>query len=58
MDRTITQHIKDDKEELDGFNISPQRRRHLQDELVSLESYKENHPKIEKDPSPLEYIVI
>lgn len=54
MDRTINQHIKDDKEELDGSNISPQRRRHLQDELVGLESYRENHPETEKDPSPLE----
>jgi hypothetical protein len=54
MDRTISQHINDDKYELDASNISPQRRRHLQDELVSLESYKCNHPEDEKDPSPLE----
>ena len=54
MDRTLSQHINDDKEELDLSNISPQRRRHLQDELVSLELYKSNHPEIEKDPSSLE----
>lgn len=53
-DRTISQHIEDDNEELDRSNISAQRRRHLEDELDSLEKYKTNHPEDSHDPSPLE----
>lgn len=54
MARTITQHIDDDKNELDSTNISAQRRRHLEDELGSLEKYHHNHPEDEHDPSSLE----
>jgi hypothetical protein len=54
MDRTISQHINDDKNELDGTNISAQRRRHLEGELESLEKYHGNHPEDEHDPSSLE----
>jgi hypothetical protein len=54
MDRTLQQHIKDDKNELDNPNLSGQRRRHLKDELISLEKYQENHPDENQDPSPLE----
>jgi hypothetical protein len=54
MDRTISQHIEDNRNEIDGTNISSQRRRHLKDELKSLESYKANHPQNEYDPTPLE----
>lgn len=51
---TITQHIEADKKELDNPSISPQRRRHLSQELQSLERYKINHPNDERDPSALE----
>lgn len=54
MDRTISQHIEDDRNELDGSNVSAQRRRHLEDEIKSLEIYKEKHPEDEHDPSSLE----
>lgn len=52
--RTLKQHINDDKNELDNSNISPQRRRHLGDELKDLEKYEKNHPGDEHDPTPLE----
>jgi hypothetical protein len=54
MDRTISQHIEDDRNELDGTGVSAQRRRHLEGELQSLENYKKNHPNDEHDPTPLE----
>lgn len=54
MNRTLSQHIEDDKNELDGTSISAQRRRHLEDELEQLKSYQKNHPKDEHDPTPLE----
>jgi hypothetical protein len=54
MDRTIQQHIDDDRSELDIETLSGQRRRHLQDELTSLEQYQENHPNDDHDPTPLE----
>jgi hypothetical protein len=53
-DRTIQQHINDDKDELDNPNTSGQRRRHLQDELGDLEQYQVNHPDEDYDPTPLE----
>ena len=53
-DRTLQQHINDDRDELDNSTTSGQRRRHLEDELDSLEKYQANHPDIEKDPTPLE----
>lgn len=54
MDRTIQQHINDDKNELDNSNLSGQRRRHLESELNSLEHYQNNHPDDDHDPTPLE----
>lgn len=54
MDRTISQHIDDDKNELDNPHISGQRRRHLEGELESLEKYQENHPNDDHDPTGLE----
>jgi hypothetical protein len=54
MDRTLQQHINDDRNELDSPNTSSQRRRHLEDELSSLEQYQENHPNDNYDPTPLE----
>lgn len=52
--RTLQQHISDDKSELDNPNTNSQRRRHLQDELESLENYQANHPNDDYDPNPLE----
>lgn len=51
---SIKAHIKADKNELENPNISPQRRRHLYQELLSLERYKKDHPDDDRDPTPLE----
>jgi len=51
---SIDQHIEKDKRELDDPSISSQRRRHLESELTSLESYKTKHPDDTHDPSSLE----
>jgi hypothetical protein len=50
----IEQHIRKDKEILDDPTISPQMRRHTEEELKDLKSYKENHPGDQHDPTPLE----
>lgn len=50
----IEKHIEADKEELNGGNISAQRRRHIEQELHELEIYKENHPEDHHDPTALE----
>lgn len=50
----IDQHIESDREELSNPQLSPQRRRHIEDELEQLESYKANHPGESHDPNPLE----
>jgi len=44
-DRTIEQHIDDDRDELEKGSISPQRRRHIADELKHLERYANEHKK-------------
>lgn len=54
MDKTLQQHINDDKDELDNPSTSAQRRRHLENELESLEKYQANHPDEQHDPTPLE----
>lgn len=54
MSRTLQQHINDDYDELDSPTTSGQRRRHLKDELDSLEKYQVNHPDDDHDPSSLE----
>ena len=54
MKRSLQQHINDDRDELDNPNTSGQRRRHLEDELDSLEKYQVNHPDTDHDPNPLE----
>lgn len=54
MNRTLNQHIEDDYRELDNSLISSQRRRHIKDELNSLEKYQSNHPEDDHDPTPLE----
>ena len=52
--RTLQQHIDDDRNELDDSNTNSQRRRHLEDELSLLKKYQENHPDYHHDPSSLE----
>jgi len=54
MKKSLQQHINDDRDELDNPNTSGQRRRHLEDELDSLEKYQVNHPDTDHDPNPLE----
>ena len=51
---TIDQHIQKDVEILNDPTISPQSRRHTEEELAALEVYKANHPEDFHDPSPLE----
>lgn len=50
----IQQHIDNDKMILDDPTISPQRRRHTEEELRDLEAYQERHPEDDHDPTPLE----
>jgi hypothetical protein len=50
----IDSHIQKDKEILDDPTISPQMRRHTQEELKDLQSYQERHPDDDHDPTPLE----
>lgn len=54
MDRTLQQHINNNRDELDNSNTNSQRRRHLENELDSLEKYQINHPGDDHDPTPLE----
>lgn len=51
---SIHQHIEKDKSLLEDPTISSQSRRHIQDELNSLENYRQNHPNDDRDPSSLE----
>jgi len=50
----INKHIEQDRKELSDPQLSPQRRRHIEDELEQLEAYHENHPNDTHDPTPLE----
>lgn len=50
----IDQHIQKDKQILDDPQTSPQVRRHTEEELEALETYKVNHPNDYHDPTPLE----
>lgn len=50
----IEKHIEADRKELSDPQLSPQRRRHIEDELEQLEAYHENHPEDNHDPTPLE----
>ena len=54
MERSLQQHINDDRDELDNPNTSSQRRRHLEGELDSLEKYQVSHPDDDHDPTSLE----
>jgi len=50
----IDQHIQKDVDILNDPTISSQSRRHIEEELEALETYKANHPEDSHDPSPLE----
>ena len=54
MDKTLQQHINDDRDELDNPSINAQRRRHIEGELDALEKYQANHPDEDTDPNSLE----
>ena len=54
MERSLQQHINDDRDELDNPQLSSQRRRHLEGELDSLEKYQANHHNEDRDPTSLE----
>ena len=47
-------HIHHDEELLSDPTISPQSRRHTEEELESLKLYKEHHPGEDHDPNSLE----
>jgi hypothetical protein len=51
---TIKNHIKQNQNELNNPMISSQRRRHIEDELDSLEKYHNNHPEDDHNPTTLE----
>jgi hypothetical protein len=51
---TIDQHIQKDVEILNNPTTSSQSRRHIEEELAALETYKEHHPDDDHDPTPLE----
>ncbi len=53
-EKTLQQHIEEDKERLSDPNINAQSRRHYQEELDQLETYQERHPEETKDPTSLE----
>jgi len=51
---SIDKHIQHDKNVLDDPQTSPQARRHTEQELAALESYKANHPGQDHDPNAFE----
>lgn len=50
----IDQHIQKNQNLLNDPTISPQSRRHTQEELTALETYNQNHPEDSHDPTSLE----
>ena len=50
----IQKHIDYDRQILDNPMVSSQSRRHVEEELESLEKYQERHPEDDHDPTPLE----
>ena len=50
----IQKHIDYDRQILDDPMVSSQSRRHVEEELESLEKYQERHPEDDHDPTPLE----
>ena len=53
-ERSIQQHINDDKDLLDNSTLSPQMRRHTEDELHHLELYQAAHQDDDHDPTAFE----
>lgn len=53
-DRTIENHIEEDKRIADDPMASSQSRRHAEEELEQLERYKERHPEDHHDPTNFE----
>jgi hypothetical protein len=51
---SVQDHIELDKKTLDDSMISPQSRRHTEEELKALERWVESHPDDDHDPTPLE----
>lgn len=51
---SVEKHIEQDKKILDDPMISPQSRRHTEEELLALERWVENHPNDHHDPTGLE----
>lgn len=51
---SLNDHIDKDKKLLDDPLMSSQARRHVEEELYSLEKYKERHPNTDHDPTSLE----
>jgi hypothetical protein len=52
--KSIDQHIEKDENILNDPTVSPQSRRHTEEELELLKRYKENHPDSSYDPTSLE----
>ena len=52
--KNIDQHIQNDEDLLSDPTISPQARRHTEEELEALKAYKVNHPNDSHDPTALE----
>lgn len=50
----IDLHIQKDQDILSDPTISPQARRHTEEELEALKAYKVKHPDDDHDPSALE----
>lgn len=50
----IQKHIEHDRRILEDPLASSQSRRHVEEELESLERYHERHPDDDHDPTPLE----
>lgn len=50
----IEQHIRKDEDLLSDPTISPQARRHTEEELEALKAYKKHHPEDSHDSTPLE----
>ena len=50
----INQHIQKDEDLLSDPTISPQARRHTEEELEALKVYKVNHPDDDYDPNAFE----
>jgi hypothetical protein len=51
---SIDKHIEKDQAILGDPTVSPQMRRHIEEELHDLEAYKANHPNEDHDPTALE----